>query len=116
MSPTRLALILCSCAAFAAAVWVAASDQHYVDRNASKINCGNALIATDTTRFSLSTGNIDDDDFTQDDVVVQCDREIVAQRVYVVCILVVAVSSGVAASRTRKRALERVQIPGDPIV
>jgi len=113
----RTALLWLCCLVIAGVgIWVATQDQHYVSRNNSAVNCGNALIATDTSLQSFSTGNVDDDNFAQDDVVLQCDHVILGRRILSGSIFLAAIAVGVMAARSARRQIEETAIPGTPIV
>jgi len=112
---TAVLWLLCAVAS-ATGVWVATLDQHYIDRNGSLVNCGNALIATDSSLQSFNTGNADDDNFAQDDVVIQCDHVILGRRILAGSIFALAVAIGVGASRKSRVENEETMIPGTPIV
>lgn len=113
----RTALLwFCCLVITAAGIWVATLDQHYINRNNSAVNCGNALIATDTSLQSFNTGNVDDDNFAQDDVVIQCNHVILGRRILSGSIFLAAVAVGVAAAGSARRETEEAPIPGTSIV
>ncbi len=112
---SALLWLLCFVAA-AGGVWVATQDQHYTDRHGSLVNCGNALIATDSSLQSFNTGNTDDDNFAQDDVVIQCDHVILGRRVLSGSVFALAIGIGFGAARASRLRDEEVTIPGTPIV
>jgi len=75
MSPTRVFLAGLAVLTGLVTVYLATSDVHYTDRN-----CGSALLGTDPNKLSMSTGNPEEDDFTQQSLIDNCDQLVLERR------------------------------------
>ena len=105
MTLQRFALGVLAIVAGLAALYLATSDVHYTDRN-----CGTAIFATDVNKFSVETGDVEQDDFAEQSVITNCKQLILGRRFLTALPAVICIASIVAGQRLRDRP-ERLSGP-----
>lgn len=78
-------------------LYLATTDVHHGDRN-----CGTALIATDPSELTISTGDLEDDEFAETSLLANCRQRVLERR-----FLTLIPATTCAASLIVERRLER---------
>lgn len=98
MTPQRLLLGLVAILGGLSCLYLATQDLHYNERN-----CGTALLATDPTRLSVDTDDLEADEFAEQSIITNCDQLILERRFLAAVPAVVAVAAIVTGRRLRDR-------------
>lgn len=81
-------------------LYLASADVHYTDRN-----CGTALFGSDPNKLSVSTGDIEADEYTEQALIDNCDHLILGRR------FLTLVPAAIAAACTYQGRRLRDRIP-----
>ena len=98
MSTQRLVLGAIAVLTGLLTLFLATTDVHYTDRN-----CGTALFGNDPNKLSVSTGNLEQDEYTEQALIDNCSHLILGQRFLTMIPAAICATCIVAGRRLRAR-------------